>query len=635
MVIKKIFPVLVFFLWINASGWGQDQVDFRIYPYLQNPTPDGMTVIWFTNTGESGRLIFGKMGSDEYKTIHSLPEPAPALAYSAWENTMFFEGEALPSPYRHRVRMEGLEPATTYFYDLVQGMSRSGGEFRTAPAGDTTIRFVVYSDSETEPESTGAYVGWVDTAGVGRTYMVDQSAGYRNNLAVIRSRKPDLVLIAGDLVQHGGEQRDWDEFWRHNAGSGLMPGLASGIPIMPALGNHEYYEGQASGLYYQPDSEQAVDKYQAYFELPANLSPNSDQEGRYYSCKYGPANFIVLDVCNNGLNTSEDDTNFYLLGESDSAGGNAPDFGPGSRQYIWLEEQLVAAQKDLFTFVLFHHAPYSSGPHSFPPGIESQQDNQSGVPVRQLTPLFLKYGVDAVFSGHDEMWERSEVTGSEVLPDGSSLQYTLHFYDVGIGGDGLRAPWDGSDNPSQAFLAHKDSPEVWADSVLLEGGKHYGHLEVNISPVGEGRWQALLDPVYVLPVRDSGDSQYNSYSRKLYKDRVTLIRKADSANVSTGISSFGLSRSSETFIVNAYPNPFHERVTIPFNLSEAGALTFTVSDLTGRMVYAEGALYYPAGNHELSWEGRGPGGHHVPPGIYLGRIETSMGLGSTIRLIRY
>jgi len=385
-----------------------------------------------------------------------------------------------------------------------------------------------------------------------------------------------------------------------------------------------------------------VDKYQSYFELPENHAPNADQEGRYYSCQYGPATFIVLDVCNNGPNASEEDTNFYLLGESDAGGGNAPDFGPGSRQYAWLEEQLAEAQEHLFTFVLFHHAPYSSGPHSLPPGIDSQQDEQSGMPVRQLTALFFKYGVDAVFSGHDEMWERSELSGVEELPDGGSRPYNLHFYDVGIGGDGLREPWEGSDNPYQAFLAHRDAPEIWEGSEMLEGGRHYGHMEVNISPLGEDRWEALLDPVYVLPGRDPGDSIYNNYTRKLYKDRVSLVRTAKDTNVSSGLAPSSQGNSAGNIILKAYPNPFHEKVELVVEVNEAGPLTFSVYDCMGRLVYFEGPLFYPAGDHMLSWEGKDCGGHQVSPGIYQGLIKSggSSGTGpsivlGTIRLLSY
>ena len=196
-----------------------------------------------------------------------------------------------------------------------------------------------------------------------------------------------------------------------------------------------------------------MNRYLTYFEVPSNHASNAEQEGRYYRFDYGPASFIVLDACNNSPNGSNDDTNFYLLGENDSLGGSAPDFGFSSQQYEWLEAQLLESQANsLFTFVIFHHVPYSVGPHGFPPGEDENFDNQSGVPVRTLTPLFMQYGVDAVFSGHDEMWERSEISGMEIKPDSTEEGYTIHFYDVGTGGDGLRGPIEGLDNPYQKFL---------------------------------------------------------------------------------------------------------------------------------------------------------------------------------------
>jgi len=275
----------------------------------------------------------------------------------------------------------------------------------------------------------------------------------------------------------------------------------------------------------QPGSERAVNKYLTYFEVPPNHAPNAEQEGRYYSLKYGPATIIVVDLCNNSPDNSMDDTNYFLLGESDEDGGNAPDFGPFSRQYRWLEVQLMQAQRNsLFTFVVFHHAPYSSGPHGWAPGEGDQLDKQSGNATRVLTPIFMRYGVDAVFNGHDEMWERSLISGVEVYPNGSEVDHSIHFYDVGIAGDGLRAPVQGINNPYQQFLVHNDVPEVWQDGVLVAGGKHYGHLEVDINEIGDDTWQATLKPIYIFPLMGNDGVSYSGYSRRMYDDQITLVR---------------------------------------------------------------------------------------------------------------
>ncbi|MCH7677655.1 hypothetical protein IH879_22280, partial [candidate division KSB1 bacterium] len=232
---------------------------------------------------------------------------------------------------------------------------------------------------------------------------------------------------------------------------------------------------------------------------------------------------IALDVVNNSPNGSEKDPNFFLLGENDPGGGHAPAFGPGSRQYSWLERQLQESQsKSSFTFVILHHLPYSVGPHGWPAGEGAGLNNQSGVPVRSLTPLFMRYGVDAVFAGHDEMWERSEITGIEIKPDGHRRDHSIHFYDVGIGGDDLRGPEAGLENPEQKFLVHKDAPEIWQDGVLIDGGKHYGHLEVDVEPLPNGDWQAILKPVYVFPTFNKEEKIYDGYERRVYDDIIIL-----------------------------------------------------------------------------------------------------------------
>jgi predicted MPP superfamily phosphohydrolase len=63
-------------------------------------------------------------------------------------------------------------------------------------------------------------------------------------------------------------------------------------------------------------------------------------------------------------------------------------------QLQWLEKELTASGSD-WKIVFFHHPLYSSGMHG------------SDIQLReQLEPLFLKYGVDVVFSGHEHFYER-------------------------------------------------------------------------------------------------------------------------------------------------------------------------------------------------------------------------------------
>ncbi len=67
-----------------------------------------------------------------------------------------------------------------------------------------------------------------------------------------------------------------------------------------------------------------------------------------------------------------------------------------SKQLDWLEKQLQDAGKKDWKICYFHHPLYSS-----------RKTHGSSIELRSLIePMFIKYGVDAVFSGHDHVYER-------------------------------------------------------------------------------------------------------------------------------------------------------------------------------------------------------------------------------------
>jgi len=89
---------------------------------------------------------------------------------------------------------------------------------------------------------------------------------------------------------------------------------------------------------------------------------------RFYSFKKGNAHFFALDTD-------------YLDPE----------------QLTWLEKELAAAAKtDDWKICYFHHPLYSSGAFHGP-SLELR---------KVLEPMFVKYGVNVVLSGHDHVYER-------------------------------------------------------------------------------------------------------------------------------------------------------------------------------------------------------------------------------------
>jgi 3',5'-cyclic AMP phosphodiesterase CpdA len=496
---------LTLLLWALLAGACYGDGKIWAYPYLQNVTPTSADVYWVSEDPRPLVLHLGDLA------VPSVAERAEGLGFNLNEVRQFQDLAVAAPRFLHRVSLSGLSPKTEYSYRVA--LQKEGTDFassfRTPPQGRDSYRLIAYSDSETEPESHGQPSPWPSASDPNRLYLVDQAVGYRANLDTILARRPDAVLIAGDLVQSGGEQRDWDEFWRMNTDPDGSRSLASQIPILPAFGNHEYYGGPKNGKYTLPGVIDASRRFYTYFH-PAGATVKQS----YYSARLGPARLIALDSCDGTPHRTPADPNYHMT----SAPREVPGIGPDSRQFKWLEKELARSQQeDPFTFVFFHHCPYSSGPHGVPPGTGPQQDRQSGQPLRIWTPLFMKYGVDAVICGHDEMWERSTVEGSEIVPGKGKVPHTLQFYDVGIGGDGLRR--ENTGNAWRKFLVDSDVPEVWEDGVLVDGGRHYGHLEVNIVPQGEDGWRATLEPVYVFPLRQQ---QGWRFERRVYPDKVVL-----------------------------------------------------------------------------------------------------------------
>ena len=81
------------------------------------------------------------------------------------------------------------------------------------------------------------------------------------------------------------------------------------------------------------------------------------------------------------------------------------DASPGTEQYRWLEDDLANTNKT-WKFVFFHLPPYSCGPWGPQPQVQA------------LHPLFVRYGVDIVFNGHEHNYQRFPVDGVNYIITG-------------------------------------------------------------------------------------------------------------------------------------------------------------------------------------------------------------------------
>ncbi len=564
---------------------------FRVKPYLQNPTQEGMRFTWFTASNQPGELSIRGPGIQGQTVYVSEPVYQPALEYTDRERNQSITGLVPGSwllaerNYKHTIEVDGLQAGREYEYTVRQSGAVFQERFATAPSRQQWdhVRFVALADSETEPLGRVRRREWPPGALAENSlprpeasvdgmwdrqfgtilhkqvrtlrYMLTESKGYIHNLRIIENRDPHFVVMPGDLVQGGGYQPAWDEFWRQNAGE--LNTVLSRRPLIPALGNWEMFAALNDGYGTPQDRTPVVRsraKYKTYFDSPPN--DTEAHQDNYHRIDYGPVTVLTLDSTNGepddrranynladratgreyrgpGTDTQENVTR----AEYEAAGGtDLSDFNPGSIQWNWVEEQLADARRQgQIVFVQFHHAPFSSGEHGLPMYHELSS-GQGGTPMRQYHPLFKEYDVVAVLCGHSEMFERSFV-------DKSGGGRGVHYYDVGVAGDGLRGEMvDGRRlddpllkyNPYSQWTADQHEPERWIDVdgtiQLVEGGKHYGHLEVNVErlPAGtpeEGYEDAYarvtMTPVYSFPVFDA---QYELVrtERRVYNDEVIL-----------------------------------------------------------------------------------------------------------------
>jgi hypothetical protein len=71
-----------------------------------------------------------------------------------------------------------------------------------------------------------------------------------------------------------------------------------------------------------------------------------------------------------------------------------------------------------------------------------------------------------------------------------------------------------------------------------------------------------------------------------------------------------------------YPNPFNPTTTLRFDLPRPSQVSLAVFNVLGQTVRVLVDDMLPAGNHEVSWDGRDANGRQAASGIYLYRLDT-------------
>ncbi len=214
----------------------------------------------------------------------------------------------------------------------------------------------VYLDGPGDPSRPIAIVGDTQrTMWIERLQLREQNDPERRKIVEdIARQRPGLVTVIGDLVAFGSLRSQWDSF------DDLMaPIRERGIPLLPALGNHDYW---GSG-------GRALEHLRARFPQL--------RESRWYARRHGVLGLVWLD------------SNHRQLGRDD-----------WERQCLWLGETLQAMDGDAAiaaVLVFAHHPPFTNS---------ALTGDEEHVQESFLPAFFRSRKALAFVSGHVHAYER-------------------------------------------------------------------------------------------------------------------------------------------------------------------------------------------------------------------------------------
>ncbi|MFP5220636.1 MAG: purple acid phosphatase family protein [Actinomycetes bacterium] len=310
-------------------------------------TGSGRTVTWLT-TGDAvpGIVQWGLVPDDapaeQARSGRFLTSSVPASTAAA-PGGSFDDDTGTTTPVEgehpvhvHKAVLPELPAGSRYCYRVGDGVRWSAVEVATTRAADAPF-----------------VLGHVGDHGA--------NAASRRTTSALLERRPDAVLLAGDISYANGYQPRWDEW------AGQAEPLTSVVPLLPAPGNHEAKD------YYG-------ETYRRRFSTPAG--------GRnWYTADLGRAHLFVgtagCFLTENDPTTAVDLVVDELLGLERSLALAAARRAAGEVDFL-----VVAQHFPLYT----NHA--TRGP--FSPELVVAQEH-----------ILQRYQVDLVLVGHDHMFQRS------------------------------------------------------------------------------------------------------------------------------------------------------------------------------------------------------------------------------------
>ena len=304
-----------------------------------------MNFAWYSKEGEPAGFVYGTNSDLSGGQSAEITQTAAQTGYVS-----------------NKVTLEGLQPGTTYYYQV------EGKEIESFTTDDDTSSFSFVFVGDPQIGSSNEEKAKTPEDIQKPTFLTAQSEAVRNdtfnwNYTLERAyaktgNTASFILSSGDQIQTNAEKVEDGTVSEMEYAGYLSPDIMKSVPVATTVGNH--------------DADNANYTYHFNTANLSGLGDNGYVGGDYYFT-YGGALFIILNT--QDTNVSE------------------------HKQFI---EQTVAENPDCkWRIVTLHQDIYGSAEHSNEPEITNLRYS--------LVPIFEENDVDLVLTGHDHAYSRTKM----------------------------------------------------------------------------------------------------------------------------------------------------------------------------------------------------------------------------------
>ena len=273
--------------------------------------------------------------------------------------------------------------------------------------------------------------------------------------------------------------------------------------------------------------------------------------------------------------------------------------------------------------------------------------NMLSVPLQPLRPINARYFSELVGATMvitlDDVNQRFVGWTPDAPDDGFPIDgasgyivnvphsHSVVFVGTGWSNHPGAAPGRTSDNDAWAFVL----------SGRLEGNRNFDSYLVTVrnvrtntimkDRVRNGYFAAATADLArrsVVQVGDTLEVTVTDPTGEVASERFSFtVSPDDIENALLSVTLRGVGRPKQSLLLQNYPNPFNPETWIPYQLSEAGAVTFSIYGSSGRLIRTLPLGFQPVGFYRnrgraAYWDGRNNQGERVSSGVYFYQLST-------------